>query len=129
MHVKDDKTNKYNDVNIILKMCVSLTKLNYYCSVHVFYAIDKAASIYSIIYFGYSAIAGSFGGQVSFESTDPQTRDLFWKKFSFSEKSQILNVWYMGAFKSQNLISFGIAGALKKYIDGVIWQCHNVYLA
>ena len=55
----------------------SLTKLNYYCSVHVFYAIDKAASIYSIIYFGYSAIAGSFGGQVSFESTDPQTRDLF----------------------------------------------------
>ena len=46
----------------------SLTKLNYYCSVHVFYAIDKAASIYSIIYFGYSAIAGSFGGQVSFES-------------------------------------------------------------
>ena len=36
----------------------------------------------------------------------------FLKKFSFSEKSQNLNVWYMGAFKSQNLISVGKAGAL-----------------
>ena len=56
---------------------------------HVFYSINKATVIYSSIYFGYSTIAGSFGGQVSFESTDPQTHDLvekiqlFWKKSEF----------------------------------------------
>ena len=208
----------------------SHTKINYCCFMHVIYSINKAASIYSSINFGYSVIAGSFGGQVSFESTESELKfftmnlyhtqfsrtfcplaaswilfappsflapsassaikffgppafwsyshdrcghdfkdwacelsypslvgkNLFWervrwaqkceghvksvetafiftwyflKKFSFSEKSQNLNVWYMGAFKSQNLISVGIASALKKYKQGVIWKCHNVYLA
>ena len=41
---------------------------------HVIYSINKAASIYSSINFGYSVIAGSFGGQVSFESTESELK-------------------------------------------------------
>ena len=55
-----------------LRFCIltpnHFTKIDYCCSA-VFYLITKVASISSGIYFGYLAVAGSFGGQVSFEST------------------------------------------------------------
>ena len=46
----------------------SHTKINYFCSMHVFYSINKAVSIYSSIHFRYSAIAGSF------ESTESELK-------------------------------------------------------
>ena len=51
---------------------------------HVIYSINKAASIYSSIDFGYS-VAGSFGGQVGFESESELkffTMNLYHPQFS-----------------------------------------------
>ena len=52
----------------------SLTKINYCCTIHGFLSIKKTASINSSIYFGYIAIAASFEGPVSFESTKSELK-------------------------------------------------------